>query len=71
MYSMGGEARNGIGVISKSTWLQELNKLQLKFYPKYPNNFKSVKHYYFRGHDVSVEVLAEDLTWESTGDINY
>jgi hypothetical protein len=63
MYCMGGETRYGIGVLHESLWLKELNDLQLRNYPNYPDNFKNVKHYYFRGHDVNIEVLAEGFKW--------
>ncbi len=63
-YSMGGEAGSGIGVVEKSLWIKELNQQQKKWYPTFSNNFKDVKHYYFRGHDASIEVLAEGCNWE-------
>ena len=67
---MGGEANTGIGVHSKSNWLKELNDKQKEYYPSYPDNFKDVKHYYFQGHDVSVEVLAENYSWEVVREFN-
>lgn len=59
----------GAGIVKDSAWLAELNALQLKYYPDYPDNFKKIKHYYFFGHDVTVEVLAEGFTWESLGKV--
>ena len=64
LYSMGGEAGAGIGQLSNSSWLKEINTQQKKWYPKFSNNFKDVKHYFFRGHDASIEVLAEGYSWE-------
>ncbi len=61
LYSRGGEAGYGIGVIEKSLWLNELNQQQKKWYPTFSSNFKDVKHYYFRGHDALVEVLATHI----------
>lgn len=64
MQGMGGEAGQGIGVVEDSLWLQEYNRLQRELYASFPDNFADVKHYYFTSHDVSVEVLAEDIYWE-------
>lgn len=63
MLGMGGEAAGGIGVLAHSHWLSELADLQRRYYPQYPDNFVNVRHFYFRGHDVTVEVLAEDCSW--------
>lgn len=64
-YAMGGEGKCGLGVLTKSNWLDELNKLQVELYPDYPDNFRNIRHYYFQGHDCSVEVLAEEVTYET------
>ena len=63
MLGIGGESSQGIGVLRSSAWLNELNELQRKSYQKFPDNFKDLRHYYFRGHDVTVEVLAEGFLW--------
>ena len=63
MLAMVGEAPDAIGVLAHSAWLSELNGLQQRYYPAYPDNFANVRHFYFRGHDVTVEVLAEDCAW--------
>jgi hypothetical protein len=63
MQGMGSEAPGGIGVLERSSWLSELNALQLRQYPEFPDSFARVRHFYFRGHDVTVEVLAEDCSW--------
>ncbi|MEQ1903025.1 MAG: hypothetical protein ABL888_02410 [Pirellulaceae bacterium] len=62
---MGGEAGEGIGVVEDSLWLEEYNREQREHYPTFADNFSNVKHYYFRSHDVNVEVLAEDIQWET------
>lgn len=64
MCCMSGEAGFGIGILSSSKWLDELHQNQRKYYPEYSDNFKDIKHYYFRGHDSSVEVLAENVSFE-------
>jgi hypothetical protein len=63
MLGMGGEAADAISVLVHSHWLSELTELQRRYYPAYPDNFADVRHFYFRGHDVTVEVLAEDCAW--------
>ena len=63
------ELLSGIGIIKNSAWLAELNRLQLEKFHDYPDNFKDFKHYYFTGHDAVVEVLAEELTWKSLGEV--
>ena len=60
---MSGEAGFGIGVVQNSQWLGEMNSNQKKYYPSSNGNFSTVKHYYFRGHDAAIEVLAENLNW--------
>jgi hypothetical protein len=60
---MGGEAPDSIGVLERSAWLSELTALQRDRYPEHPDNFANVRHFFFRGHDVTVEVLAEDCAW--------
>ncbi len=57
------EAGQGIGVVRRSKWLPEANKYQKSFYPAHADNFKDMKHFFLRGHDCSVEVLAEGFTW--------
>lgn len=59
----GGEAGMGIGVVGSSKWLAETNQLQRENYPSHADNFHDVKHFFFRGHDCSVEVLAEGFSW--------
>ena len=67
LYHMGGEGEsNGsIGIVENSIWLKGVNTLQTERYPSSPDNFKHVKHYYFSGHDVSIEILAEGFEYES------
>lgn len=60
---MSGEAGFGIGIVQDSKWLAEMNANQRKYYPESSGNFDDVKHYYFRGHDAAIEVLAEDFNW--------
>ncbi len=57
----------GIGMVKDSKWLTETNKQQIISYPNYPDNFKDMKHFYMRGHDCSVEVLAEGFNWKEIG----
>ena len=66
MCSVGGEAgTSGIGEVSNSLWLQQLNEHQHKYYPDYADNFKNVRHYYIVGHDESIEFLSEGFTWKT------
>ncbi len=66
-YSMGGEGNGcrSIGRVRFSTWLKDLNTIQKKQYPSFPDNFKDVKHYYFTGHDCTVEILAEGFKYKT------
>lgn len=65
MCGMGGEiGEHGIGEVTNSKWLAEINAQQLEHYPEYPDNFKNVRHFYLEGHDTSVEFLSEGFTWE-------
>lgn len=65
MCGMGGEGGDtGIGKVTTSKWLSEINALQREYYPSHSDNFKDVRHYYVAGHDERVEFLAEGFTWE-------
>ena len=63
----GGEAGLGIGMVDDSKWLAEANHSQRKYQPNHPENFAKMNHYFFRGHDCSVEVLAEGFSWKDIG----
>jgi len=69
MCGMGGEGDTGIGEVTASKWLAEINELQREYYPNYADNFKNVRHYYVAGHDDRVEFLAEGFTWEVVEDL--
>lgn len=60
---MSGEAGFGIGIVPESKWLAEMIANQKKYSPTSLGNFRDVKHYYFRGHDCAIEVLAENVSW--------
>lgn len=65
MCGMGGEVGGeSFGEVTNSKWLAEINAQQLELYPEYPDNFKNVRHFYLKGHDMSVEFLAEGFNWE-------
>ncbi|RQP23851.1 hypothetical protein DZC73_17205 [Albitalea terrae] len=69
LLAIGGESRQGMGEVKGSRWLAEANTYQMRHFPAYPDNFKDMKHFFFRGHDCSVEVLAEGFTWKELGPI--
>ena len=51
-----------IGEIVNSTWLGEYKRIARGNFPNSP--LTEVKHFFFVGHDVCVEVLAGGITWE-------
>lgn len=67
LLALGGEAGHGIGVVLASKWLAETKQCQVAFFPASSDNLQDVKHYFLRGHDCSVEVLAEGYTWSECG----
>ncbi len=42
---------------------REINEQQKRTYHDSPSNLSKLRHFYFVGHDVKVEVLAEDFEW--------
>jgi hypothetical protein len=66
LLSAGGEARTTIrfGTITGSKWLQELSAHQRKYSPRNPDLFSDIRHYFLRGHDARVELLAAGHKWE-------
>jgi len=65
MLGIGGEGPGSpsIGELVGSNWLKEISNYQKNNFPDQPDHFKNLRHFYFQGHDVRVEILAEDFNW--------
>jgi hypothetical protein len=55
------EASTGAGQLVASKWLSACKDRQRARYPTSPNTLDEIRHFYFVGHDTTVEVLAEDF----------
>ena len=56
-----------IGEVIDSLWIREINELQKEYYPEF-DDLSNVRHLYICGHDVVVEVLADNYVWQSMGE---
>jgi len=65
MIGVGGEGPGSpsIGELEESNWLKEISDFQKENFPDRPKHFEKLRHFYFQGHDVRVEILAEDFRW--------
>jgi hypothetical protein len=50
--------------ILDSPWVEEAVREQHRLFPDTPNTARSLRHFVLRGHDATVEVLADDFSWE-------
>lgn len=55
-------ANLSIGEILHSRWLAECAARQAKQHPDSPDTLDGIRHFFVKGHDTTVEVLAEDCT---------
>ena len=57
-----GAAPARIGEVIDSQWLARCVESQRLAYPRDPDTLAGIRHFFVKGHDVTVEVLAESVT---------
>ncbi len=66
MLGFGGDAKSSIpiGEVINSPWKDEMLEIQNKFHPGQSAHLDSIRHFFICGHDVNIEVLAKEYSWD-------